>query len=157
MLPVPVLELAFRVRLDFDEGPRLRFRPGHAAFTRGFVAVAGGVLSGPRLAGRVIPNSGGDWPRIWDSGLVEFEAHYLMEADDGTPIYIHNRGIAYSSPDVLARVEAGESVDPVDNYCRVSPRFEVPQGPHDWLNRTLLVGVAERQGASTHFDYYRVT
>lgn len=155
-MPVPVLELAFRVRLDFDEGPRLRFQPGHATFTRGFVAVAGGVLSGPRLAGRVIPNSGGDWPRIWDSGLVEFEAHYLMEVDDGTPIYIHNRGIAYSSPDVLARIEAGEGVNPADNYCRVSPRFEVPHGPHDWLNRTLFVGVADRQGTSTHFDYYRV-
>lgn len=154
---VPALELAFRVRLDFGEGPRLRFRPGCADFTRGFVAVAGGEVSGPSLSGRVVPNSGGDWPKIWDSGLVEFEAHYLMEADDGTPIYIHNRGIAYSSPDVLARVEAGERVSPSDTYCRITPRFEVPQGPHEWLNRTLFVGAAERQGSSTHFDYYRVT
>lgn len=153
----PSLELAFRIRLDFGEGPRLRFRPAPTEFTRGFVAVSGGEVSGPRLSGRVVPFSGGDWPRIWTSGLVEFEAHYMLEAGDGTPIYIHNRGIAWSSPEALARIEAGEAVDARDTYCRITPRFEAPQGPHDWLNRTLFVGIAERQGASSHFDYYAVT
>jgi len=153
----PALELAFRVRLDFGDGPRLRFAPALKAFSRGFVAVVGGELDGPRLSGRVVPFSGGDWPRIWASGLVEFEAHYLLEADDGTPIYIHNRGVAWSSPEVMARIEAGESVDPAETYCRITPRFEAPEGPYEWLNRTIFVGVAERRGASTFFDYYAVT
>jgi hypothetical protein len=156
-LQVPQLELAFRVRLDFAEGPRTRFAPGHKEFTRGFVGLLGGEITGPRLTGRVVPNSGGDWPRMWASGLIEFEAHYMLEADDGTPIYIHNRGVAYSSPDVLARIEAGEAVDPAETYCRITPRFEAPTGPHDWLNRTIFVGTAERRGNSTHFDYYVVT
>jgi hypothetical protein len=156
-MDVPALELAFRVRLDFGEGPRLRFAPADQRFTRGFVAVIGGEVGGPRLSGRVVPHSGGDWPRIWDSGLIEFEAHYMLEADDGTPIYIHNRGIAHSDPAVLARIEAGESVAPGASYCRVTPRFEAPRGPHEWLNRTIFVGVAERRGASTDFDYYAVT
>jgi hypothetical protein len=156
-LEIPSLELAFRVRLDFGDGPRTRFVPAHGQFTRGFVAVIGGEVSGPRLAGRVVPNSGGDWPRIWEGGLVEFEAHYMLEAADGTPIYIHNRGIAYSDLAVLARIEAGEAVEPGATYCRVTPRFEAPRGPHEWLGRTLFVGVAERHGASTLFDYYAVT
>jgi hypothetical protein len=156
-LQTPALELVFCARLDFGEGPRLRFAPAAKAFTRGFVAVVGGKLSGPRLSGRVVPFSGGDWPRIWDSGLVEFEAHYMLEADDGTPIYVHNRGIAWSDPRVMARLEAGEKVDPGATYCRITPRFEAPEGPHGWLNRTIFVGVAERQGASTAFDYYAVT
>lgn len=152
----PALELAFQVRLDFGEGPRLRFRPAFKNVTRGFVALLGGEISGPRLTGRVMPGSGGDWPQIWDSGLIEFEAHYMLEANDGTPIYIHNRGIAYSSPEAMARVEAGEAARPEDTYCRITPRFEAPAGPHDWLNRTIFVGVAERRGASTFFDYYAV-
>ena len=153
----PALELAFSVRLDFHEGPRVRFTPALATFTRGFVGLAGGVVEGPRLAGRVVPNSGGDWPRIWDSGLIEFEAHYMLEADDGTPIYIHNRGIAYSDPAELARIEAGETVASPTTYCRITPRLEAPAGPHEWLCRTIFVGIAERRGSSTFFDYYSVT
>ena len=156
-MQVPSLEPVFAVRLEFEQGPRTRFTPAYSRFTRGFVAVAGGEVSGPRLSGRIVPNSGGDWPRLWDSGLIEFEAHYMIEAADGTPIYILNRGLAYSDPDVLARIEAGEPVDPGATYCRVTPRFEAPCGPHDWLNRTVFLGTAERRGASTFFQYYAVT
>jgi hypothetical protein len=152
----PTLEHAFSVRLDFAEGPRTRFAPGHKEFVRGFVGLAGGEVGGPRLAGRVVPGSGGDWPRIWTSGLIEFEAHYMLEADGGVPIYVHNRGIAWSSPEVLASVEGGASPGPGEVYCRVTPRFEAPAGPHDWLNRTIFLGTAERRGASTFFDYYAV-
>jgi len=156
-LEIPALELAFRVRLDFGEGPRVRFTPAYKDVTRGFVTLEGGEIFGPRLTGRVVPHSGGDWPRMWSSGLIEFEAHYMLEADDGAPIYIHNRGIAYSSPDVLKRIEAGQPVGPEETYCRITPRFEAPAGPHEWLNRTIFVGVAERRGSSTFFDYYSVT
>jgi hypothetical protein len=156
-LKVPQLELAFHVRLDFDPRPRTRFVPDGCTFTRGFVGVAGGEVWGPRLAGRVLPGSGGDWPRLWASGLVEFEAHYMLEASDGTPIYIHNRGIAWSPADTLARIERGEAVAADETYCRVTPRFEAPHGPHDWLSRTIFVGTAERRGTSTAFDYYAVT
>lgn len=156
-MKTPTLEPVFSVRLDFDDGPRLRFEPANTPFRRGFVGVKGGVVSGPRLNGRVLPRSGGDWPRLWSSGLVEFEAHYLLEADDGTPIYVHNRGLAWSSPETVARLEAGQPVSPDDTYCRVTPRFEAPEGPHAWLARTVFVGIAERRGASTAFDYYAVT
>lgn len=153
----PGLRFAFRVILEFVAGPRLRFEPAYQAGRRGFVAVQGGVIEGPRLTGRVQPQSGGDWPRLWSSGLVEFEAHYLLEASDGTPIYIHNRGLAYATPETLARIEAGEPVAPEATYCRVTPRFEVPAGPHEWLARTMFVGTGERRGARSVFDYYEIT
>jgi len=156
-LPSPSLELVFHVRLDFPEGPRTRFTPAHKSFTRGFVGLAGGAVSGPRLSGRVVAQSGGDWPHMWEGGLIEFEAHYMLEADDGAPIYVHNRGLAWSDPASLAAIEAGGAADPGATYCRITPRFEAPDGPHEWLNRTIFVGVAERRGASTFFDYYAVT
>jgi hypothetical protein len=153
----PALSFAFRIVLDFEPGPRLRFEPAFQAGRRGFVAVQGGSIEGPRLSGRVLSRSGGDWPRLWQSGLVEFEAHYLLEAADGTPIYIHNRGLAYAEPEVQARLEAGLPVAADETYCRVTPRFEVPAGPHDWLARTLFVGKGERRGDRSVFDYYAVT
>ena len=48
----PELDFAFRMRLEFGTGPRLRFRPGLTGFTRGFVSVLGGAIEGPRLSGR---------------------------------------------------------------------------------------------------------
>jgi hypothetical protein len=156
-MAAPELVFAFRILLRFDGGPRLRFEPAGRAGRRGFVAVQGGEIEGPRLTGRVVPGSGGDWPRFWPGGLVEFEAHYQLEAADGTPIYIHNQGIAWSAPEVLARIEAGQPVAPEETYCRVTPRFEAPAGPHEWLNRTLFVGKGERHGNVSVFDYYLVT
>jgi hypothetical protein len=153
----PTLELAFRIRLEFGAGPRLRFEPAFAAFRRGFVAVLGGEIEGPRLTGRVLPQTGGDWPRLWASGLTEFDARYLLEASDGTPILIHNTGLAHASPEVVARLEAGETVDAEATYCRLTPRFEVPHGPHEWLARTIFVGIGERRGNHSVFEYYAVT
>jgi hypothetical protein len=153
----PELVHAFDVRMEFAPGERLRFQPAGTTFRRGFVAVAGGVVEGPGLRGRVVPQSGGDWPRLWPAGLIEFEAHYLLEAEDGTPVYVHNRGLAWSSPETLARIEAGETVPPEATYCRITPRFEAPAGPHEWLARTVFVGTAERRGDTTHFRYYAVT
>lgn len=157
VLTPPELAFAFRILLRFDAGPRLRFEPAFMAGRRGFVGVQGGEIMGPRLTGRVLPLSGGDWPRLWPGGLVDFEAHYQLEASDGTPIYIHNRGIAWSAPEVLARLEAGQPVAPEETYCRVTPRFEVPAGPHEWLARTLFVGKGERRGAQSVFEYYAVS
>ena len=148
------LELAFRVRLDFGPGPRLRFGPVHGGFTRGYVGVLGGEVTGPRLTGRAVPHSGGDWPRFWPDGLVEFEAHYLLEASDGTPIYVHNRGFAWSSPEVLARMERGEEVDAAAYYARLTPTFEAPPGPHEWLSRSVFVGQGERHANHSVFEYY---
>lgn len=157
LLKPPGLQFAFRIVLHFEAGPRLRFEPAHLAGRRGFVAVQGGQIEGPRLSGRVLPQSGGDWPRFWPGGLVEFEAHYQLEASDGTPIYIHNRGLAWSTPEVLARIEAGKAVTLEETYCRVTPRFEVPAGPHEWLVRTVFVGKGERRGDHSVFEYYEVT
>lgn len=155
-MDAPGLEFAFRMRLEFGTEARLRFEPALMSVTRGFVAVLGGTIDGPRLQGRVVSRSGGDWPRLWSSGLVEFEAHYVLEADDGTPIYIHNRGIAWQQPETMAALERGEKPD-VPPYCRVTPRFETPGGPHAWMNHTLFIGTGERRGDHSIFDYYAVT
>jgi hypothetical protein len=48
-------------------------------------------------------------------------------------------------------------VAPHETYCRITPRFEVPAGPHEWLGRTMFVGTGERRGAHSVFDYYAVT
>jgi hypothetical protein len=155
LLPPPQLQHAFTLWLEFPPGERLRFAPAGLDFRRGFVAVAGGRVEGPLLQGRVVAGSGGDWPRLWPNGLVQFEAHYMLESHDGVPIYIHNQGIAFSSADTLRRIEAGEAA-PQASYCRITPRFEAPEGPYAWLNQHVFVGTAERRGDRTQIDIYLV-
>ena len=73
-------------------GIRQKFGPLPQGSIRGFVSAAGGTVEGPRLNGRVVPNSGGDWALYRDDHTVGFDARYMLEADDGTPIYMMNRG-----------------------------------------------------------------
>ena len=150
----PTLEFVFRIRMEL--GIRQKLGPLPQGSVRGFVSAAGGLIEGPRLKGRVIPNSGGDWALYRDDHTVGFDARYMLEADDGTMIYMLNRGFRHALPETAARMEALDPVDPSLYYMRVAPSFETPVGKHDWLTRTVIVGSAARQADHSIFDYYAV-
>jgi hypothetical protein len=152
---IPALEFAFRVRIDFPPGARIRF-PVRGGEQRGFVAVTGGTVTGPLLCGEVVAGSGGDWPLIRSDGAIAFDARYLIRVDDGTMIQVFNRGFAYAASDVQARLERGEPVNPAENYFRLSPSFETAPGPHDWLTRTVFVGFGEKHADHSIFDFCAV-
>ena len=155
MAPIrPTLDFIFRIRLEL--GVRQKFGPMPRGSVRGFVAAAGGTVEGPRLTGRVVPNSGGDWATYRSDYTVEFDARYMLEANDGTAIYMTNRGFRHAPPGTAARMEALDTVDPSHYYMRMTPVFETPVGKHDWLTRTVIVGSAERHADHSIFDYYAV-
>jgi hypothetical protein len=147
-------EFAFQVRLEFGE--RLRFGPLPAGGRSGYVGVVGGTVTGPRLQGRVIPNSGGDWPHLWPDGTIEFDARYLIEATDGTLIYVQNRGVAHAPAQVQSRIDAGEHVAPDENYFRTTPVFIVPSGLHDWLCKTIFVGIGDKHADHSVFAFHAI-
>ena len=151
----PTLEFVFRIRMEL--GIRQKLGPLPQGSVRGFVSAAGGAIEGPRLNGRVIPNSGGDWALYRDDHTVGFDARYMLEADDGTMIYMLNRGFRHAPAETAARMEALDpTVDPSMYYMRVNPSFETPVGKHDWLTRTVIVGSARRNADHSIFDYYAV-
>lgn len=165
------LEFAFRIRILFKE--RVQFAPTTPSGGRVYVPPAGGDVFGPRLNGRVVPYSGADWARRHSDGAAELNAHYMLEADDGTPIYINNRGFLYGrGPDGLplkdmanARTQTeaapgGQTTWTVanDTYFVCVPVFDCPVGPHDWLTRTVFLGRGRRVPSPDHtvFDYFAV-
>lgn len=150
----PGLEYAFAIKVMLGKRTKIGQLP--SGFVRGFTPAIGGEVKGPRLNGRVVPNSGGDWPSYWSNGAVEFSAQYMLEADDGTLIVIKNRGFRYAPPDVTARMERLDPVDPSEYYMRLSPFFEAPAGKHDWLNRTVFVGTAHRNADFSIFRFWQV-
>ncbi|MBA1204821.1 DUF3237 family protein [Pseudomonas capeferrum] len=150
----PRLEFAFTVSIQLSKG--LYLSPGNMGAERAAVYVESGEFEGPNIRGKVLPFSGGDWPLVRPDGVIDFDARYLLQADDGTLIYMQNRGYRWSSPEVLARLQRQEVVDPDEYYMRVSPKFDVPMGPHDWLDRHVFVGVAEKTPGSNRIHYFKV-
>ena len=152
-----VLQHAFDIRIDFRQ--RLVFDPMPGGQRAAYTSVKSGTVSGPLLNGKVLDFSGADWPIVRSDGVVELNAHYVLEADDGAHIYIRNLGYVYGP-----RSEADAKRAPVNpatnGYFRCTPYFRAPEGPHDWLNRTVVVGGGERHTAvgaapdHTLFRYY---
>ena len=84
-LTAPRLEFAFECRLMFT---RVFAVPNvHAGGFRSAVLVDDGHFEGPRLKGRAVPNSGGDYAHFRDDDTAVFDARYLFEggAEIGFP------------------------------------------------------------------------
>ena len=151
----PSFEYAFQIKIDLGE--RLRYGPTFWGKERGYVGVLGGTVRGPKLNGRIIPHSGGDWPTVRPDNTVRFDARYLIEADDGTIIELLNTGVRYAPKEVLERMRRYEPVDPSEYYMGLTPRFDVPEGSHEWLSRTIFVGKADREEKQSIFTYWAMT
>lgn len=119
------------------------------------IPIVGGSVSGERLRGKIVPG-GSDWPVIGTDGHSRISAHYTIVADDGTAIYVTNEGLRVSPPKVLARLRAKETVAPAEYYFRTVPKFDVGDGPHQWLREHLFIGSAAPDGDQVKIDVYVV-
>lgn len=154
----PKLEFCFEVRLYFSRVHHIAAMPTGAA--RGAVYIDGGWVVGPRLNGKVLPGSGGDWALFRPDGVLQTDARYMLQADDDTLILLHNRGFLWGrTPDVIPRIQdwmfrGGPPVPHSEFYLRASPSFEVPAGCHDWLTRHVFVGIGDRFADGNIIRYY---
>lgn len=148
----PGLEFAFELRAEV--GPTLELGPGSSGIRR-TVPILGGSLDGPLLAGRIVPG-GADWQFAEADGLTFVDAHYVIETHDGVRIEVQNQGVRHGPADVMARMAAGESVNPKAYYFRTSPRFFPPTGPYEWLKRSVFVASGERHAQVVLVRVWRV-
>src|SRR6187549_96920 len=151
----PRFEFAFTVSIELTRP--VWIEPTSMGATRAGVWAASGTFEGPRIRGRVMPMSGGDFPLVRPNGVIDFDARYLLEADDGAIIYMQNRGFRWAkTPEVAARMSRNEPADPSEYYMRVSPKFDAPEGPHEWLTRHMFLGVAEKLPGANCIHYFQV-
>ena len=122
---------------------------------RRIIPITGGIVEGPRLTGTVIPG-GADWQIVHADSTIDLTARYTIEAADGTRIGVVNRGLRRAAPEILARLAAGETVDPALVYFRTTPVFETPEGPHRWLSRSIFVATAQRHPAGVLLRFFEV-
>jgi hypothetical protein len=122
---------------------------------RKIVPVAGGDVSGDRVNGRILPG-GGDWALTRSDGVLILDVRLTVQTDDGALIFVQYSGLRHGPADALARMAAGEPVDPSEVYFRISPRFETADPRYAWLNRILAVGIGERLPAGPRYHVHEI-
>jgi hypothetical protein len=152
-LPTPTLSFIFEATVTL--GTPLELGGSSASRSR-FVPITGGTVRGPRLNG-VVLDGGGDWQEIGNDGITAIHARYMLKADDGTAIAVDNPGVRVASPEIIARLTAGEDLDPALYYFRTTPSFQVAAGPHDWLKRSVFVCQGIRHPNSVVLRYFAVS
>jgi hypothetical protein len=134
----PQLEFVTRVVAEIaapiasGRGPRGR---------RQLIPITGGTLRGPRLSGRVL-SGGADFQLIHADGVVELEARYFVETDEGERAYVCNQGIAHAAEGAL--------------YFRTLPRFETGSERLRWLTTSIFVASARPLEGRVELDFFRV-
>jgi hypothetical protein len=111
---------------------------------RRVINILGGAFRGERLAGRVRPG-GADWQIVRADGAADLDARYTLETDGGALVLVESRGLRHGPPDVLARLAAGQALDPATYYFRTALRFETADPTLDWLNRILAIAIGARR------------
>jgi Protein of unknown function (DUF3237) len=122
---------------------------------RRIIPVIGGEVRGKEVNGKVCA-FGADFQIIRPNELIELEAKYAFQTDDGAVIYVENRGIRFGPVELMHKLKRGEPVDPSLIYFRTVPRFETGAEKYRWLMQSLFVGSAARHADRVVVDIHQV-
>ena len=140
------------MRLDVRSPMSFIATPGAA---RRIGVITGGSFDGERLHGSVL-DGGSDWQTIRADGCVLLDVRVVLRTDDDALIATTYRGIRHAPPEVLARVDRGEVVDPSEVYFRTLVQFETAAPQYDWLNHMVAVGVGQRRADGPVYSVFEV-
>jgi hypothetical protein len=105
--------------------------------------VPGGSFAGERLSGAVLDGAS-DWQTVRSDGSTTLNVRLVLKTKDDALISMTYQGVRHGPPDVIARIEKGEVVDPTSYYFRINPLFETVAAKYDWINRVIAVGIGHR-------------
>jgi Protein of unknown function (DUF3237) len=126
---------------------------GHGV--RRIIPITGGEVRGDEVNGKVLP-FGADFQIIRPNELIDLEARYAFETDDGAVVYVENRGIRFGPVDLLLKLKRGEPVDPKLIYFRTVPKFETGAAKYRWLMQHIFVASAARHADRVIIDVHMV-
>ncbi len=152
MFQPPKLIHAFDLVVKLD--PIIEMGHGRAGHRR-IVPIVGGAVEGERIRGEVM-NLGADWQTVFGDGLAELDTRYGICTHDGAVIEVINYGRRHGPDEVMARVAAGEAVDPSAYYMRSHCRLETGDPRYAWVNRSLFVGTGGRRAASVEISMFEI-
>jgi hypothetical protein len=74
---------------------------------RRIIPINGGEVRGEKVNGKVLP-FGADFQIIRPNELIDLEARYAFETDDGAVVYVENKGIRFGPVELLQKLKRGE-------------------------------------------------
>ncbi|GKQ53324.1 DUF3237 domain-containing protein [Bradyrhizobium sp. Ce-3] len=122
---------------------------------RRIIPIVGGEVKGEGINGKVLP-FGADFQIIRPNELIELEAKYAFETDDGAVVYVENKGIRFGPVELLQKLKRGEPVDPKLIYFRTVPKFETGAENYRWLMQHIFIGSAARHADRVVIDVHQV-
>ena len=122
---------------------------------RRIIPIIGGEVKGEGVNGKVCA-FGADFQIIRPNELIELEAKYAFETDDGAVVYVENKGLRFGPVELLQKLKRGEPVDPKLIYFRTVPRFETGAEKYRWLMENLFIGSAARHADRVVIDVHKV-
>ena len=150
----PVLETRYVFTITVEIGDvTTAGETGHGV--RRIIPITGGTVKGEGINGKVCP-FGADFQVIRPNQLIELEAKYAFETDDGAVVYIENKGLRFGPVDLLQKLKRGEPVDPKLIYFRTAPKFETGHEKYRWLMENLFIGSAARHADRVVIDVHQV-
>ena len=148
----PGLEFCFRISVDVTG---IQEVGKTAKGTRKVVPITGGTFEGPNIKGKVV-SGGYDWQLIRTDDVVEIDARYMLQTDDGDLITLMNTGLRHGSSEVMQRLAKGEEVEPSAYYFRSIPIFETGNTKYEWLMRSVFIATGIRKPKQVLIDVWRV-
>lgn len=148
----PKLEYAFTLQVQASPLPAIG-KTGKGV--RRAIAITGGSFEGPNLRGSIVAG-GYDWQLLRDDGVLEIDARYLLQADDGNVITVVNTGLRHAPEEVMQRIVAGEEVDPSLYYFRSIPVFESSDPKYDWLTKNVFIANGIRKPKLVVIEVWKV-
>ena len=142
----------FVMRLDVRKLQVVGATPGGV---RRIGVVPGGSFEGERLSGEVL-EGGSDWQMVRDDGATTLNVRLVLKTKDDALIGMTYQGLRQGPPDVMARIDKGEAVDPASYYFRINPLFETAAATYDWINRVVAIGIGHRRADGPIYSIFEV-
>jgi hypothetical protein len=117
--------------------------------------VPGGTFAGDRISGTVL-EGGNDWQTTRADKATTLNVRLVLKTTDDALIGMTYLGIRHGPPDIIARVDKGEAVDPALYYFRTTPRFETASEKYDWMNRITAVGLGYRAAKGVIYSVFEI-
>ena len=151
-LPQPDFRLLFDCVLETEPARVIGETPDGL---RRVIQITGGWFDGPSMSGEVLPG-GSDWQLIRPNGVVSLESRYMLQTGDDALIFVRNRGVRVADPEIGAKLDNGEDVDPSLYRFRTTPTFETGAPDYLWLNSIVTIASAARRPRRAELAFYEV-